>query len=50
MKGTETVYSEIRKANRGQQPWSQAQPDPQNQNLRNLNSNKFPDVSDTDSV
>lgn len=50
-KGTETVYTEIRKANPGRQPpWSQAQPDPQNQNLQHLNSNQFSDVSDADTV
>ncbi|XP_070250971.1 platelet endothelial cell adhesion molecule isoform X5 [Myotis yumanensis] len=50
-KGTETVYSEIRKANPGQkQPWSRAQPDPQNHSRQNLNSNMFPDVSDADNI
>ncbi|KAM8773988.1 platelet endothelial cell adhesion molecule isoform 2-T3 [Rhynchonycteris naso] len=48
-RGTETVYSEIRKANPGpQQRWSQAQPDPQEHHLQNLNSNRFPEVSDAD--
>ncbi|XP_014314409.1 platelet endothelial cell adhesion molecule isoform X5 [Myotis lucifugus] len=50
-KGTETVYSEIRKANPGQkQPWSRAQPDPQDHSRQNLNSNMFPDVSDADNI
>ncbi|XP_036195863.1 platelet endothelial cell adhesion molecule isoform X8 [Myotis myotis] len=50
-KGTETVYSEIRKANPGQkQPWSRAQPDPQNHSRQNLNPNMFPDVSDADNI
>ncbi|XP_054429007.1 platelet endothelial cell adhesion molecule isoform X3 [Pteronotus mesoamericanus] len=50
-KSTETVYTEIRKANPGwQPPRSQAQSDPQNQNLQNLNSNKFSDVSDADTI
>ncbi|XP_045692297.1 platelet endothelial cell adhesion molecule isoform X4 [Phyllostomus hastatus] len=50
-KGTETVYTEIRKANPGRQPpWSQAQPNPQNQNLQHLNSSQFSDVSDADTV
>ncbi|XP_053511336.1 platelet endothelial cell adhesion molecule isoform X2 [Artibeus jamaicensis] len=33
-----------------QPPWSQTQPDPQNQNLQHLNSNQFSDVSDADTV
>ncbi|XP_036926316.1 platelet endothelial cell adhesion molecule isoform X2 [Sturnira hondurensis] len=50
-RGTETVYTEIRKANPGRQPpWSQAQPDLQNQNLQHLNSSQFSDVSDADTV
>ncbi|XP_053766700.1 platelet endothelial cell adhesion molecule isoform X4 [Desmodus rotundus] len=49
--GTETVYTEIRKANHGRQPpWSQAQPEPQNQNLQDLNSNQFSDVSNADTI
>ncbi|KAM7067176.1 platelet endothelial cell adhesion molecule isoform 4-T6 [Molossus nigricans] len=50
-KGTETVYSEIRKTIPGQQqPWSPAPPDPQSHSRQNLNSNKFPDVSDADNI